>query len=61
MRSFVKKSLHKCAALPADISLPLTAEEDQIFRFTRAACDDIGAIAGTKPTARVAGGWVKTA
>lgn len=53
------KSMHKNAALPSNIQIPLDGTEAQIFNFIRAACDDIGAIVGQKPTARVAGGWIR--
>jgi len=59
MQSVISKSVHKYAALPPGINVPLEADEEQIFRFIQAACEDIGAITGVRPTARVAGGWVR--
>ena len=55
MRYMSYISMHKNAALPKNIQIPLDATETQIFNFIRAACDDIGTILGQRPTARAAG------
>lgn len=59
MRSVTAKSIHN-AALPSSINIPLDANEDQIFRFIRAVCEDIGTTIGKKVVARAVGGWDAT-
>lgn len=59
MRYMNNRSLHKTAALPGNVQIPLDASETQIFNFIRAACEDIGTIIGQQPTARAVGGWIR--
>ena len=59
MRKITSRQLHKTAALPREIRIPLDSKEEQIFNFIQAACKDIGTVTGKLPTARVAGGWVR--
>lgn len=59
MKRIKSINLRKSAALPPNVKINLDPDEQQIFDFIRAACDDIGTITGNKPTARVAGGWIR--